>query len=193
MPAHIDLSILVLSLLERRSTFLPRLLDSLDRQVRGRPVEVLVLMDNGRREIGEKRNQLKAMARGAYICYIDDDDRIAEHYVDAILSALTTGPDVVVFDAWVTLDGKAGKICKYGYEFNPANRREAYYRKPNHLMVHKRQNVRAIPFKEISLGEDDEWAARVAPHIKSQVRIDDTLYYYEYNRSTSRSSKERKR
>lgn len=187
------LSILILSLLERHKLFLPRLLNSLEVQTKGKPVEVLVLLDNGISEIGAKRNELKRMAKGKYLCFIDDDDRIANNYVSAILGAAKTNPDVIVFDAWVTLNGEAGKVCKYGREFNYENKPDGYYRHPNHLMVHRTENVRDVEFKDVSWQEDDEWAARVLPSIETQERIEDILYFYEYQRTTSRASKRRRR
>jgi glycosyltransferase involved in cell wall biosynthesis len=189
MPKNLLLSILIASITERQKIFLPRVLESLEAQVRNKPVEILVLTDNRMRSIGEKRNRLLSLAQGEYLCFVDDDDQLSPNYVDHIVEALATRPDCVVFDAWVTLNGKSGKICKYGKEFTPENTAQAYFRKPNHLMVHKKDKVKDIKFLDINFGEDDEWANRVVAGIETQVRINEVLYNYEYSRQTSRSGR----
>ncbi len=189
MENKILLSVLILSIPERHKTYLPRVLEHLSTQTQNKPVEILVFTDNMKRNIGEKRNQLIALAKGEYFCFVDDDDKLAPNYIEKILDALASRPDCVVFDVWVTLNGKSGKICKYGKEFVHENKASAYYRKPNHLMVHKKENVKDIKFLNINFGEDDDWAARAVAKIQTQVRINEVLYYYEYSRSTSRSNR----
>lgn len=181
-------SILIPSIPERKNMFLPRLLDKLKPQLMNNPAEICILSDDRTLSIGEKRNQLLDMAQGKYIAYIDDDDIVTDDYVLQILSKASSEADVIVFDVWVTINGQQGKICKYGVEYQHKNEVEGYYRLPNHLMVHKKENVSAIRFKEINFGEDDEWAARVKPTITSQQRIKRTLYFYEYSSITSRSN-----
>ncbi|WP_170110644.1 glycosyltransferase family A protein [Flavilitoribacter nigricans] len=189
MQDKILLSILILSIPERHTSFLTRLLRQLEMQALGQPVEILVFTDNRQRTIGEKRNQLVALAKGDYFCFVDDDDRVAPDYVIHILRALHSKPDCVVFDAWVTLNGIRGKICKYGKEYQHRNGAAAYYRRPNHIMVHRRDNVKDIQFLALNFGEDDEWATRVVERVKKQVRIPKILYYYDYSRTTSRSGR----
>jgi hypothetical protein len=185
--ASIDLSILVCSLIERRNQFLDRLLESLERQVGSRRnIEILVVSDNARRKIGGKRNDAISIARGEYVCFIDDDDMVSDDYVDSILREITVWrPDVVVFNATITFDGERPKLVRYGMEYDYCERDDAYYRHPNHLMVHKRENINEI-FMDVRTGEDDEWAARMLPKIKSQRRIDRVLYYYDYRTTTKK-------
>lgn len=97
------LSILIPSLLCRRAR-LAGLLDALEAQSVGKPVEIIVLSDNGRMTIGEKRNRLFQAAGGEYLCGIDDDDTVSRDYVDSILGELG-GTDVVTFD----VDWQAGE------------------------------------------------------------------------------------
>jgi hypothetical protein len=52
-------------------------------------------------------------------------------------------------------------------------------------MVHKKNNI-LEKYKEVKTGEDDEWALRMLSHIKTQERIDKTLYYYDYNTETKK-------
>ena len=182
----IDLSILVSSLVERNDNFLSGLISSLEKQIEGKAVELLIFSDNAKRPVGTKRNNLLSLARGKYICFVDDDDRISSTYVEDILSEIINwSPDVIVFDAEITFNGINPKLVRYGREYDYCEKPEAYYRHPNHLMVHKKENVTEY-FRDIKTGEDDEWASRMLPRIVTQSRIDKVLYYYDYNTSTKK-------
>jgi GT2 family glycosyltransferase/2-polyprenyl-3-methyl-5-hydroxy-6-metoxy-1,4-benzoquinol methylase len=183
---EIDLSILICSLTERRNTFLDRLLDKLEPQVKDKNVELLIFSDNAKRSIGQKRNDAIKMARGKYTCFIDDDDLVSDDYVDLILKEIRDwSPDVIVFDALITFDEQRPKLVKYGREFDYCEKEEAYYRHPNHLMVHKKSNITEW-FQDIKTGEDDEWASRMLDRIVTQSRIEKILYYYEYRTTTKK-------
>jgi ubiquinone/menaquinone biosynthesis C-methylase UbiE len=180
------LSILVCSLVERNNTFLSDLISSIEKQIIGKPVELLILSDNAKRPVGTKRNDLLNISKGRYVCFIDDDDRISETYVDDVLQEIIDwSPDVIVFDTEITFNGINPKLVKYGREYDYCEKSDAYYRHPNHLMVHKRENITEF-FKDIKTGEDDEWALRMLPRIVTQSRIDKVLYYYDYNTSTKK-------
>jgi GT2 family glycosyltransferase/23S rRNA U2552 (ribose-2'-O)-methylase RlmE/FtsJ len=182
----IELSILICSLTERRNIFLDRLLDKLESQVKDKNVELLVFSDNAKRSIGQKRNDAIKMANGKYTCFIDDDDLVSDDYVDLVLKEIRDwSPDVIVFDALITFDEQRPKLVKYGREFDYCEKEEAYYRHPNHLMVHKKSNITEW-FQDIKTGEDDEWASRMLNRIVTQSRIEKILYYYEYRTTTKK-------
>jgi SAM-dependent methyltransferase len=181
-----QLSILICSLLERNETFLKKLIENINLQIINKPVEILILTDNANRPVGTKRNDLLKLAKGKYVSFIDDDDRISNDYVDLILNEINKWEsDVIVFDAEITFNGYNPKLVKYGREYNYCEKPEAYYRHPNHLMVHKKVNIVEY-FKDIKTGEDDEWALRMLPRIVTQSRINKILYYYDFNTSTKK-------
>lgn len=180
------LSILVSSLVERNDKFLSGLITSLENQIEGKPVELLIFSDNAKRTVGAKRNDLLSLANGRYICFVDDDDRISSTYVEDILSEIISwSPDVIVFDAEISFNGLNPKRVRYGREYDYCEKPEAFYRHPNHLMVHRKENITEY-FKDIKTGEDDEWAFRILPRIVTQSRIDKILYYYDYDTSTKK-------
>ncbi len=181
----IKLSILICSLTERSSKFLSPLLESLEKQIENQPVEIIVFSDNAKRPIGKKRNDCLLLSQGEYVCFVDDDDRISDDYVLSILNSISKNPDVIVFDAEISFNGENKKKVKYGKEFNYCELNSVYYRHPNHLMVHKKNNI-TESYKEIKTGEDDEWAFRMLNNIKIQERIDRVLYYYDYNTETKK-------
>lgn len=180
------LSILICSLTERNNNFLSSLLSQLQPQIENKPVEILILSDNAKRPVGTKRNDLLKLSSGKYVSFIDDDDRISDTYVDDILNEIILWlPDVVVFDAEITFNGSNPKLVKYGREFEYCEKPESYYRHPNHLMVHKKENITEF-FKDIKTGEDDEWASRMLPKIVTQSRINKILYFYDFNTNTKK-------
>ena len=190
---NIKLSILILSITERVNPYLIFLLDKLNIQIKKHPIELVVLLDNQKNTIGNKRNQLLENAQGKYICFIDDDDDIADTYVEKIIKALKKNPDCVVFDSWVTLKKKKtknnvkGKLCKFGIEYENKNLNEEYHRLPNHLMVIKKSLLIDIRFLDTNFGEDTDWSEKIKPRIIKQERIDEILYYYNYDHKISRS------
>jgi GT2 family glycosyltransferase len=183
---NIKLSILICTLEERKYTFLNRLLDILNPQVKNKNVELVILSDNGEKRIGSKRNEAIKKSKGEYICFIDDDDLVSEDYVDLILNKIAKeNSDVIVFDAKISFDGINPKLVKYGVEFDYCEKSESYYRHPNHLMVHKKSNIIEL-FLDVRTGEDDEWAKRRLMSIKSQSRIEKVLYFYDYRTTTKK-------
>lgn len=182
----IILSVLIPSLLERKDNFLKNLLNTLEPQIKDYPVEVLISIDNSKRPIGTKRNDLISQSKGKYVCFIDDDDRISDDYISSILTEIERWePDVVVFDVEISFNGSNKKLVKYGREYDYSETNEFYFRHPNHLMVHKKDNI-LEKFKDIRTGEDDEWAVRMLPRIVTQSRIHKVLYYYDYNTNTKK-------
>ena len=85
------LSILTPAIPERLNK-LQRLAALLEPQLRPYPhsVEWLTLIDpRGQRTIGEKRDELVQLARGQFLAFVDDDDFVSEHYVAALVDAIS--------------------------------------------------------------------------------------------------------
>jgi hypothetical protein len=181
------LTICVLTLPSRIDSCCAELARKLARQTAGRPVEVLILLDNKSLTIGTKRTRLLQLARGRYISFIDDDDDISDDYVESLLKATAEDPDCIVFEAWVTLDGQQGRVCRYGMEFDNVDLEEEYLRVPDQKCCFRRELVCDVPFEDISWQEDFRWAAAVRPRLNSQVRIPRILYRYQYDSLRSES------
>ena len=192
---EVALSILVPSVSTRRATFAPKIMDQLfgqherldaaDRQ----RVEILIVTDAGREGgmiVGDKRNALVRMARGKYVAFVDDDDRVSDDYITSLLKATSTGCDVIVFDAMVSLNSGAPKVCHYNKFYRrDANTPAAYERLPNHLMAVKRILALQTPFAGKQCGEDADYAVRLLPLLKTQEVIDRVLYHYDFNDTTT--------
>jgi glycosyltransferase involved in cell wall biosynthesis len=163
-----------------REEKLQRLLRRLDPQVTRNDVELLVLRDNRSMSIGEKRNKLRTIARGRYLAFVDDDDMVADDYVATILAQVFAGFDVINFFVNVKGHGPS-KVCRYGLTLQHANLETEYHRKPNHLMVWKRELATSVPFVDTSFGEDTLWAEAMGKLAKTEQTIPRVLYTYQFD------------
>lgn len=140
---------------------------------------------------GGKRNALMELARGEYVAFVDDDDAPHPEYIDKILKALETKPDVVGF-----------KVACYGYAhgctrpdiMEPADvsiryngwanhvNGFTYVRYPHHLAPTKKEHAMAIGYRG-HYGEDHDYSVRMqaAGLLKTEVYIDEWMYTYLYN------------
>lgn len=185
----IKLSILVPTVPSRLDTFYMRIMKQLINQTKERnDVEVISLFDNKKRTIGEKRNNLLDIARGDYLVFIDDDDRISDNYVNEILNSIYTNPntDCIVFNSITSIDNGPPILCKYGIEFEYGYISTDQWRgKPAHTMVYKSSIAKRHKFPIINNGEDVDWVKRACMEIKHQTRIENTLYWYDANYKTT--------
>lgn len=180
MPA---LSILILSI-DSRAELLARLLSKLQPQLTDN-TELLTLIDNGERSIGAKRNELLLRARGRYVCFIDDDDLVADDYVAALLGAAQLDPDTIGFRLRYSIDGvfdadALHTIRNAKWETVNHDGAKVYLRTPNHLNPVRRSIALAHPFPEINHGEDHDYSNQIKPHIRTEVYIDRVMYHYLY-------------
>lgn len=189
------LSILIPTVPTRVERFFPKITTHIDRQISNlgrKDIELLGLLDNRVMTIGEKRNRLLDMARGEFLVFIDDDDRVHDEYVESVISALDNNPnaDCVVYDS-ICYVGNVEYYCKYGteyeytklepwsYENTRRPRKENWFGKPAHTMVYRSTLAKRSRFPSLNAGEDFDWVAKTWPLIKKQVRIDKVLYYYD--------------
>lgn len=172
------LSILICSL-ESRAEKLQRLLDVLNDQITNE-VEILYYIDNGEVTIGEKRNELVALAKGDYIAFVDDDDMVSGDYVEKVLGALASDPDCASLTGIIYFASGASRIfdhsIKHGGWFTGPDGN--YYRTPNHLNAIKASLVRRFPFKPVNHGEDQHFSNLIKVVLATEARIDGEIYYY---------------
>lgn len=178
-PPKILFSVLVPTV-PQRTHKLHKLLSRLDPQVERPDVELLVLRDNRSMTIGEKRNRLRAAARGEYVAFVDDDDMVTEDYVSTLLGAVSSRVDVINFLVRVEGHGPP-KLCRYGLALRDANLESEYQRRPNHIMAWRRAVALEVPFADLAFGEDTRWAEEVTRHAKSELIIPRVLYTYQFD------------
>lgn len=185
-------TILVPTLGERRSLFV-RLMDVLLPQVEraaGR-VQVRAWFNNGSPPLPDIRQRMVLAADSEYVSFIDDDDLVSLEYVEAILGALSYGPDYVGFLVQCYSNGAPTNIAdhdlKHGEWSNPKGGR--YLRDISHINPIRTGIARHADFRRALRGrpEDRAWVDQIRRSrlLIHQEKLDRILYHYLY--STSRT------
>jgi len=171
---------ILIATLRQRSALLDRLMGILEPQLNDQ-VEVLLEPDSGEITTGTKRNKLVARAKGDYVAFIDDDDRVASDYVSRILGALESSPDCVGIEGiWTSKDQERRFIASLRYKtWHEAN--GLFLRSPNHINPVVRTIASQVPFPDKVWGEDSVYSEGILPHLKTEVYLDGDLYFYDHN------------
>jgi hypothetical protein len=150
-----------------------------DRQKR---VEIIMLTDNKKMMLGQKRNVMVDMAQGKYVAFVDDDDRLEPEYLTSLLIAADTDADVLCFLVSVSMNGEPPKLCLYSLNYDQdRNLDDAYQRLPNHICAVKRELARQVSFPNIAYGEDSGYSKLLRPLLKTEAQIPKILYHYDYH------------
>jgi len=184
---NLTLSILVPSLPSRLSRLTRLLGKVLGQADMFDDVEVCVWMDNKKRSIGRKRDDLVQMARGNFLAFVDDDDDVSDDYVSELRTAALEHPnvDVIVFNQRVLMGSAKPFVIRFGIEFE--NQAAAEHggrditRKPFHVCAWRTELAQTARFPDISYGEDWEWVKQLLPKVKQQARVDQILHTYRYD------------
>lgn len=195
--SNIKLSILIPSTHTRYNTFLPKIQEQIFSQYNElsafeqSQVEILILTCTKSIMLGEKRNSMTGLAQGDHISFVDDDDRIAPFYIKTLLDATKTNADVITFTSMVSLNGEEPKPCYYSKDHQrDYNTTSAYYRIPNHICCIKKEVALKSSFPNILRGEDAGFSKLLLPHLKTEHKIDQVLYMYDYSDETTETQME---
>ena len=167
-----------------RELFYDKLRSEIEKQIfPSELVEIITIKDNKEITIGEKRNNLYALAMGLYSVQIDDDDMVPPDYVERVLKATELNPDCIGYNEsvmWngedlglsnISLRNKKWDDNKHGYRFV----RTPFFKVPIRTDI-----ARSVKFKHIRFGEDHDWSVRLYPQLKTEVFIPETMYLYSY-------------
>ena len=185
---------------------LATLCDEIARQIGDQPVEHLVLLDNKKRTVGEKRDALLRMAHGQYVAFVDDDDDISRDYVARILSAAESRPDVITFQQHATVNETDAIIeFKLGSPNEPFVGRMPFQKvlgkwqdttdsapiiKRNawHICAWSRRLAIMSHFPASNYGEDWSFAALLCalPNLR-EVHIPEVLHFYNHSTATTQA------
>jgi glycosyltransferase involved in cell wall biosynthesis len=133
--------------------------------------------------IGVKRNKMLQAATGEYICFIDDDDRIADNYIELVMAGIVTNPDCCSLNGIITTDGKDPKPFKHSIDYDSMYERDGvYYRPPNHLNTVRASIAKQMVFPDWQRSEDSNYCFQLQASglLKVEYKIEQTLYFYDY-------------
>lgn len=176
------LSILILSM-ESRKDSLNRLLRILSPQLTDN-IEILINIDDGKKTIGLKRQELLEKSKGKYVCYVDDDDVVSDDYVKILSAACKRNPDCIGIRGLYYENGiPRGEFINSINNSKWEDKSKLFLRTPNHLNPIKYEIAIKEGFNiDKSFGEDHEYSTGVKNMIHSEVYVPDVLYKYFYNR-----------
>lgn len=143
----------------------------------------VVIDDETGCSIGVKRNNLMAKARGEYLCFIDDDDRIADNYIKLVMEGIDTNPDCCSLNGIITTDGKDPKPFRHSIDYAEMYERDGvYYRPPNHLNTVRASIAKQMVFPDWQRSEDSNYCFQLRDSglLKVEYKIEPVLYYYDY-------------
>lgn len=154
-------------------------------------VEVLVLTDNRCRSIGLKRQALLDVARGKYICFVDDDDEVSASFTECVIDAVGECPDVVVFPTTCAHKDLGSMLVEHSIQHdNEEARIPSFKRKPWFMHPVRRDIAQASRFPDMSWGEDAAWLSGVWSHLRHEVPAsEDPLYTYNWDDGKSNPDK----
>jgi hypothetical protein len=186
------ISILIPSIYEREAklSWLKNLLrEQIHSNVLDGEVEIVTFTDvKGNHSTGLKRNKLIEDCNGEYVFFFDDDDEPSDDYISEIYKACLTGVDVIPINGFMTTNGKNPVYWEMGlgfpYDSTKINGETIYRRFPNHIAGMKRELILPYKFKDISYGEDYEWAKRINDDkvFKTEYRILKPIYHYVFTK-----------
>ena len=144
-------------------------------------IEICVSFDNREKSIGVKRQELLEAAKGKYMSFVDDDDELTAAYFE---------------DALETIKGSyhccrlRGQMSQYTFTHTTAHPLDGpmcigdvFMRPPNHLNVLLSDVGKMMSFKNLSHGEDFDWALQLARsgYLETEYRSDESRIHYIYN------------
>lgn len=148
-------------------------------------VEIILIVDDKTMTIGEKRNLLYAEAKGEYSWQIDSDDHIAPDAIEKIIAAMDTKPDCITFRESCLINGTL-YTCDHSVGYSGWYDKMHgfdYVRTPFFKDVIKTEIAKSVPVPHIRYGEDALWSMDIRERLKTEVHINEELYYYTHESS----------
>jgi hypothetical protein len=181
---QVKLTICIPSVTERNSIF-TELYNHISNQIVNNTSEVQILCDIDNKEvsIGAKRQRMLQKTLGEYVTMVDDDDFVADDFVERILAAIEDNSDFIGFE--IECSGTVGKTESVSNKWNDWGENIGgydYVRTPYHKSPIKTEIARQIGFKDMRYGEDYDFSKRLKQSslIKTESFIQKTMYFYRY-------------
>ena len=155
-------------------------------------IEVIAIVDNKQRTIGEKRNDLLRLANGDYIVFSDDDDWLTQTYFKLIINGCEKRVDVITYLQSARINEDLTTV-QFGlkqenqeFQKNGITIRPAW-----HCCTWRREKVKNILFPAINYGEDDPWAKAANEKAETSYHINEVCHVYTHDSTKTASFDER--
>lgn len=191
------LSICIPTIVTREQQF-NKLYSEIERQIKAggyeNKVQLIFECDNKEISIGAKRQLLLNRSEGLYNVQIDDDDWIAEDYIETIIQRIVFDNTVYdcigyyekcVFENRVEYSSLSIE-SKSWRTLNPAQFTRYGSPKINHLRTPFCKTpiltsiCKKVGYSDMRFGEDHDFAKRVYPFLESELFIIKEMYIYQY-------------
>lgn len=183
------LSILIVSHVNR-GPLLGRLLDHIHSQkYNPKDVEILVRQNDDVLYRGQDRNKLIDMAKGDYCVFVDDDDVVANDYIDRVLETIKEEPDIcgITGEVISLISNEKRQFVlstKYAELFSLPHKDKEYHRYASHLCPIRTNIIRRVRFPEDIKNEDNDYSIRLKEFVGTrgdswkETEIPGVLYHY---------------
>lgn len=145
-------------------------------------VEIVSIVDNRKRSIGQKRNDLVDIAKGQYWVMSDEDDQLTERYFELILPNINLQPDVITYLQSARINDDKS-IVKFGLKNinedfipNGTTNRPAW-----HCCTWRTAAVREARFADKNWGEDDLFQRTANELAQVEIHIPEVCHVYEHD------------
>jgi len=178
------LSILICSVeIQERQVQLKKLVSELHRQISKNYaeeiVEIIIDTDNMTKSVGQKRNDLINIAKGHFVCFIDDDDFITENYLSTILHHLNFGIDILLIGIAHIQNGINQTKILPSLFIDNFNTGEAILKTNHfHLCPHKKSIAELVLFDSVNFAEDMLYSQNLVKYINNSYIVTDPIYIY---------------
>jgi len=144
-------------------------------------VEIISECDNKEISIGKKRDNLIRKANGTYLVMIDDDDTISRYYIQDVLEACTYDADCIGYFEQIHHARKMSVITLRATEWTsePGNGGDLQ-RTPFFKVPIKTDICKQVGCADMRFAEDEDFAKRIYPLLKTEHFIPKIMYHYRY-------------
>jgi hypothetical protein len=185
----IQLSILIPSIPSRFERA-KSLYEKIDLLVGDKDIEILMLTDNKKRTIGEKREALKNASKGKYFMFVDDDDDLVD--IKDLYYATFEDVDVITFKQLCLNADKTTFTVTFGLgnevEHTSHNGRYLDCKRPPFHICAWNQRFRDYAYPPVNYAEDWGWLQQVLPMAKTEKHIPKIVHSYNFDPKISEAS-----
>lgn len=196
---NILLTIAIPSITSRTRMGLEPLVARLTSQISdNKEVEIISLVDNKSMSVGRKRQALFQLARGRYVCQVDDDDGVEDDFVKTILSAIkdteNDPPEVISFQQRCDIDGQIMFVeCGIEYtamsepKYDKETGRIVIRRCPWHWCCWRNDIAKKGKFYDCNGIEDGLFPRQMKELITKEYKVPKVLLQYKFRTSGTAS------